>query len=293
MSKTDEKTTNQKYNTQKMDLVPPEELFITGIDYAVGDTSAEHYDERIHLPIVPEMVKNIMVRGVTDPVHVVSEGGRRIVISGRQRVRHAREANKLLAREGSPTIKVKTIIVHGDKKASFGLNLTSNEMRRNDGVMEKANKIKQALDIGMSWGEIALYMGLSEYRIKNIFKLLTLPEGTKKKIAQGVISPAAALEMVKLTEEEQKRIIEDAERLAAEEPDDTEEEESVDTTPAPKKTPKKKKGVISASDVRRDVRKEAKMKTPGVIKDKLAFLEENHGNSHAISTLRWVLGLED
>ena len=283
-------TASANYATQKIYLVPPENLSITGIDYAVGDEKAPHYDARIKFPIREAIVKNMMVRGVSDPVHVIKDGDMWVVISGRQRVRTAREANKRLEAEGSPLLKVQVILTHGDAKEAFGLNLSSNELRQNDDVLGKSYKIQQALDYGMSWEEVSFYMGLSVFRLKNIRKLLDLSPEVKDEIRKGTLSAQAALELVKLSPEEQKKVVDE---LAAEaDAADQEEEESSEDAPA-KKAKKQKSGKlpkVSTSAVKKKVTGEVHMKTRKVIEDRLKHLEETKGNQHAIWALKWVLG---
>ncbi|WYX51237.1 hypothetical protein WJ977_00655 [Achromobacter xylosoxidans] len=74
----------------------------------ITDPAHSLYDERIQLPLDEAITLNIMALGVREPILVWKdpETGKVLVVDGRQRVRHAIEANRRLAERGEPPILV-------------------------------------------------------------------------------------------------------------------------------------------------------------------------------------------
>ena len=70
----------------------------------ITDPAHSLYDERIHLPLDEAITLNIMALGVREPILVWKdpETGKVLVVDGRQRVRHAIEANRRLTARGEP-----------------------------------------------------------------------------------------------------------------------------------------------------------------------------------------------
>lgn len=108
------------------------------------------YDERIHLPLDEATVRNIMHFGVKVPILVKkdTETGQVMVVDGRQRVRHAIEANKRLAEQGRPLLEVPAIVVRGSNEDAFDLTIITNEIRQNDTPLVRAGKMAKMLQHG-------------------------------------------------------------------------------------------------------------------------------------------------
>jgi ParB family chromosome partitioning protein len=104
----------------------PNHIVIVGIDTA-ATTEDTLYDERIDLDVDINLVKNIMVYGVQQPVLVRAEDGDVIVVDGRQRVRAAREANKQFRAAGEVEVKVPVLSVRGDDRRVTGIMISANE----------------------------------------------------------------------------------------------------------------------------------------------------------------------
>lgn len=83
----------------------PEDITVIGLD-TKDDESHPLYDGRIHMPLEEDTVLNMMEHGVLVPIRVTKDGKSAIVIDGRRRVLHAREANRRLKKKGQPTIFV-------------------------------------------------------------------------------------------------------------------------------------------------------------------------------------------
>lgn len=196
--------------------VDPDTLTIIGID---TDDGPEHqlWDERIKLDIDESMVLNIMELGVREPVVVVVQGKGdnklAAVVDGRQRVRHAREANKRLLKRGEPALQVPVIAEKGmSEKEQTLLSASLNEIRQDDPVMTKAAKAARMKARGSSFKEIALSFGVTEQTVGLWVNINSLSDTVKKAISDGRITPTAAGQFAGLKPEEQKSAL--AELLA-------------------------------------------------------------------------------
>lgn len=131
----------------------PFKLFIVGIDARPDGTidGPEHprYDPRVKLPIDPDMVASILkYRRNLQPITVSKVGEIAEVDDGRQRVRAAREAQRLLREQGSDV----QIVVHSGLAMtgftaadSVIMGLELNSLRRNDDDMTRVEKACLAL----------------------------------------------------------------------------------------------------------------------------------------------------
>lgn len=189
-----------RLNTFAMD---PEDLVIIGID---TDDGSEHplYDDRIKLPLDEALVLNIMAHGVLETVSVRKNGDAPEVVYGRQRVRAAREANKRLKKQGSKPIKIPVSVRRGKDTQMFGVMVSENEHRRDDGPLEKAEKLRRYLDMGGTEEEAAIDFGVTPTSIRNWLKLLDLEASVRKAVEKGIISASAAGKLAPLSREEQK-----------------------------------------------------------------------------------------
>lgn len=185
----------------------PEDVVIIGLD---TDDGHEHgdYDSRIHLPLKEEMVLNIMALGVGQPISIKKRGDDPIVIDGRQRVRHAREANKRLRARGEPEILLDCKDHRGD---DLQLELTSiglNELREDDPTLVKAEKAARMIQRGHAIDAVAMAFGVTKQTVRNWLELDELAPEVKQRIHDGDISPTAAAQFTGLKPEAQREAVE-------------------------------------------------------------------------------------
>lgn len=178
-------------------LIEPEKLTI------VTDKDHPLFDERVHLPIDDRLVHNIMAFGVRQVVTVRKNGDAIEVVDGRQRVRHAIEANKRLAKEGKETIRVRILPEKGTDADLFGVTCFLNEHRQDDNVMGKANKAQRLLNMGKTEDEVCLTFGITRQTLGNWQRLLEASPKVQEAVATGTVSPSAAAAIAKLPREEQ------------------------------------------------------------------------------------------
>lgn len=182
-----------------MFMVEPEQLTL------VTDDNHPLYDPRVNLPVDENLVRNVMVFGVKEPVLVRKNGVEYEVVAGRQRTKAAVEANKRLIAEGKEPLRVRTIIERGDDADMFGVMILENELRQNDSPISKAKKAQRLLDMGKSEEWVATAFGVSKQTVNNYLTLLDLCGPVKTAVERGELSASAAAKMGKLSHDEQKQ----------------------------------------------------------------------------------------
>lgn len=189
-------------------LMDPESLIIVGLDTTDGK---DHplYDERINMPLDEAMVLNIMQLGVLETVIVRKDGDAVQVVDGRQRVRHAREANVRLAKLGSPLISVPCLSpIKGTDKHMVGILISANEIRRDDDYRIKAEKaLRMTQQFGFNEDECALHFGVHKQTIKQWLAFFDLAPEVQQAVSEGELKPTAATKLAKLSREAQKETL--------------------------------------------------------------------------------------
>jgi ParB family chromosome partitioning protein len=155
------------------------------------------------------MVLNIMVHGVLEPVLVRKDGDSAEVVAGRRRVLHAREANKRLAKEGSEPIRVPCMVKKGDDGVLMGVAISENEIRRDDSLSAKAEKLRRYIATGKTEQEAAVAFGVSLQTVKNWGRMGDLDAKVIKAVESGKIPASAAWNLSDLTREEQREKLEE------------------------------------------------------------------------------------
>jgi len=166
------------------------------------------YDKRIELPIIPETVANIVKIGVTDPITVSSHEGIHYVVSGRQRVKHWREAIKVWKELGEPIKPLPVIIKQIKPDVGDFINVSCNEHRQNETPMGRIEKASALLATGHDEDSVANAFGISKQQLKNWLKADSLCASVKKLVDAGKISATAAIKFADLPAAEQKSEVE-------------------------------------------------------------------------------------
>ncbi len=180
--------------------IDPDRAVIIGLDTDDGEEH-ELYDERIHLPLSPEMVANIKAKGVIEPIQFIFDGDRIVIVNGRRRIMHAREANRQLVAEGEPPLRVPG--VSKSDEHLLGLMVSTNEHRVDDTPLTRAKKLQRMIARGYSLDECAVYFGVSKQTIRNWKALLECAPKVQKAVDAGKISASAAQKLAKLERAEQ------------------------------------------------------------------------------------------
>ena len=196
--------------SREVKYLDPSTLVIVGLD--VEEEGSPLNDERSGWDVDENMVKNIMVYGIQQPVIVRSESGKVYVVDGRQRVKAAREAARRQDEAGEHATKVPCIEVKADDGRVSGIMASTNAIRKDDEILSKARKAARLLDLVGSIDEVSIAFGRSTKTIENWMKLVQADSKVHEAIASGLISPAVGIELAGKSREEQ---IEALDRLDA------------------------------------------------------------------------------
>jgi ParB family chromosome partitioning protein len=178
-------------------LMDPEALTI------VSDPAHPLYDERIHLPLDERMIRSIMKHGVRQAVNVRKNEEAIEVVDGRQRVRHAIEANRRLIKEGAEPVRIKVMLERGTDADMAGLGVVLNVHRRDDDLMTKAKKAQRLLDLGKTDEEVEIDFGITRQTLRGWQNLLEASPVVQKAVAAGDVSASAAAVIAKLPRADQ------------------------------------------------------------------------------------------
>ncbi len=234
----------------------------------VLDKTDPLYDQRAEEPACESLVRNILKRGVKQPVLVVRRGNEYAVVDGRRRVVAAREANRRSKEEGGLPIRVPVRLEYAHEAGDLlGILITCNENRKDDGPIQRAEKVRRYLDYGRSEDNAAVEFGVSKMQIKKLLALLTLAPEIMKGIQKGIITATAAMEFAGLGHDEQRAAMQ---RVAAD-------------------TPKKKKVSIKAAASAAGKPKQVLPK----MKEVIAILADDMYKDDFKDGVRWARGIKE
>jgi ParB family chromosome partitioning protein len=147
-----------------------------------------------------------MDQGVIEPIVVWKdkETGKVCVVDGRQRVKHAIEANIRLQAAGEPTILVPGVVRAGSVIRMSQAMVSANEIRRPDTPLGKAKKMASLLERGHDEKDLALLFGCGIPTIKATLTLLDCTQSVQDAVEAGKINVAQARTLVKLPPDEQR-----------------------------------------------------------------------------------------
>lgn len=197
---------SKKESRRSYFMFDPEECIIIGWDTKDGPEHP-HYDERVkQLDTLDEgLVRNIQAYGVLEPILFTRDGDKIIVVAGRRRVVHAREAAKRQRKAGEVVLKVPAIPKQGEDRYLFGVSRAENSMRLNDGPLVNARNAQRMLDMGSSEADIAVAFGVKTQTVKDWISLLSLGAKVRTAVEKGTLSPSAAASLAKLSKEDQEK----------------------------------------------------------------------------------------
>lgn len=185
--------------------------------HLVTDRSHPLYDERIHLPLDESMILNIMDQGVLEPIIVWKdpETGLSCVVDGRQRVRHAIEANKRLADAGKDLLFVPAVTKRGSAVRMAQAMISANEIRRADTPLGRAKKMADALERGHDEEDLSLMFGVGVQTIRATLALLDATQAVKDAVESGAVTVTQARQLANLSPDEQREKVKEVESATA------------------------------------------------------------------------------
>lgn len=269
---------NAKYS--KVVKFHPSHLCIIGLDTKDGPEHPD-YDSRVELPLNPDMVESIRENGVQQVVDIAIVDGQPVVIDGRQRVRHAREAGV-----DEVTCQVKRL----DDVARARYAIIANAFRQNDDHVteaEKARRLEAMVETDKEGSEVRLVsdeqickdFGWSIGTLRNRRKLVdgTLPKTVLNMVKAGKLTVSAAMALHKSASTEEGWTAEDI---------ITEAKELAEGGTSKQAARARSNSTKTDGVVRPGIRLMAKI----VANEEAAKPEDRHLSDDARAILKWVLG---
>nr|WP_249180469.1 hypothetical protein [Burkholderia vietnamiensis] len=175
----------------------------------VVDPSHPLYDRRVHQEPNPKTVLNYRAIGVRKPVlfYKDPETGKNLVIDGRTRVINARELNRQLIAAGEPPITIPAIpqkFINDGGKSFSAVMVSTNEIRKEDSPINRAEKMARMLNIGHTEDTVAVHFGVEVPTVRQQLKLLDCTSAVRDALEADQITVSNALKLAKLTPEQQR-----------------------------------------------------------------------------------------
>jgi len=148
-----------------------------------------------------ELGESIRRHGLLQPVVVIPNGDRWILVAGERRLR----AHKLI---GAATIRAIVADVDLDRLRMRELALVENIQRENLNPIELAEAYRELLEVhGITHEELAAIVHKSRSQITNTLRLLSLSEYARKALTEGRLSQGHAKVLLALPEAKQRVIV--------------------------------------------------------------------------------------
>jgi len=167
-------------------MLLPEELTI------VDDKAHWLYDPRVQVPPDEGFVADIEHRGIVQPIVVVKEDGKTLVVVGRRRVGAARIINE--RRKGQEPIRVPCWIRKGDEAALYEVAVAENVHRRNDSIAETVEKATRLMNLTGDPKRAAAALGRSPSQVQQLLKVNELHKSVRVALYENKIGLVAALQ---------------------------------------------------------------------------------------------------
>ncbi len=180
----------------------------------ITDPSDPCWDSRVDLPIREADILNVGTHGIIEPVVARRRGDRVIVIDGRQRVKWCRALNARLQAQGSELVRVPVVLRSPEDDAEFlEVAISANEIRSDDGILDKARKAARLTKLGRSIGDIARTFGVGMSAVQTWLRAGELSDPVKKAITEQRVTMSDALWKVgPLPPEKQEEALAELER---------------------------------------------------------------------------------
>jgi ParB-like chromosome segregation protein Spo0J len=171
-------------------LIPPENIRVN-----------PEYNGRHEVIDIEPIISSFLQYGQLQPILIGSDGGIPVVRDGNTRWRVAMEINKRNLVPGG--FKLRCVYLKGDAKLGFLATIQANKFRNDPTPISDAHNIATMERWGKSHAEIADIYGESVEWVKGRLALLNLSEEAADAFREGRFDTPAALEIAKLSRENQ------------------------------------------------------------------------------------------
>ncbi|KVU65297.1 hypothetical protein WK72_18940 [Burkholderia ubonensis] len=237
----------------------------------VTDETHPLYDERVHWPLDEAMVRNIDFQGIIQPIEVTKnpETGATEVVTGRQRVKNCREANRRRRERGEKPWLIPAFvrrIAPKDRSKRLSAAIASeNSIRQQETPMTRAAKMARQLGHHTE-EEVAILFGCKVATVRSTLALLDCCADVQKAVDSGKVPITHAVKLARLKPDAQRQKLRQLVDVA-------------DTKIGHERSRAQREVMGSA---------QSRMKTRKQINDEL----QNSTGDRA-ATLLWVLGIDD
>lgn len=178
-------------------LCPPESLTVE------TDRTSAFYDEGIEQSLPEWLIENIRVRGVLEPVMVVRDGERFVVVDGRKRHRAVIEANRRRLAAGQEPHEICYFIRRtADEADIIGLSAAAN-LHVADKPMMRARKAARMLEAGAAKEQVANDLGCKDLRTLDAWLALLDCAAVVQAAVDGGLAVSVAREIAALPRAQQ------------------------------------------------------------------------------------------
>lgn len=189
----------------------PTTCIIIGLDTDDGPEHSLFDGPSNKRPLTEAGVAYAYAHGIDDPIFVVRDGQRVLVVKGRKRTKELREANKRRVADGLDPWLIKTIIIPGSHQTP-GMRLkriVENWGLRNERTLrEKIREAQELLDHGDATREdVAGWLMIKPARLQSYLDLQQLGDKAGTALDDGSLSPSAAGPLTKLSVEDQDKTL--------------------------------------------------------------------------------------
>jgi ParB-like chromosome segregation protein Spo0J len=161
------------------------------------------YDPRADLSVDRDLSESLTQDGIIQPIRIMRDGDRKLIVVGRQRVKAAALANSKIPDEAQ-RLRLPSLIYRADEAKAFKTLIVENEMRVSDPPCIRATKMQTALDRGLGEEETCRIFKVGKQQLHNMVKLLDCAPEVRKSVDDGEITATLAYtQLVKLDRKEQ------------------------------------------------------------------------------------------
>ncbi|HDR9034424.1 ParB/RepB/Spo0J family partition protein [Burkholderia sp. AU32262] len=180
----------------------------------VTDETHPLYDERVHWPLDEAMVRNIDFQGIIQPIEVTKnpETGATEVVTGRQRVKNCREANRRRRERGEKPWLIPAFvrrIAPKDRSKKLSAAIASeNAIRQQETPMTRAAKMARQLGHHTE-EEVAILFGCKVATVRSTLALLDCCAEVQKAVDSGKVPVTHAAKLARMKPDQQREKVRD------------------------------------------------------------------------------------
>lgn len=187
-------------------VIPPEEA--GDLDTPPGPDVPVQDHRRLSRPVRPGTIASIARYGVKQPIIIAKIDDVATVIAGKSRVRAARRENRLrmLRAGGEPMIKPRCVMQRDvSPRAILGTMITENNVREDDDLADRIEKLRMYLEVGGSEADAATEFGVKQSTILDWLDYDDHATDETKAAVETGLPASTAAELAKIRDPDEQR----------------------------------------------------------------------------------------